>query len=195
MNVSKIRGLIIFLSFCALLSSLAFENKWVSLILMTVCILAAIAVLYLHLEDLSDISPDNPKMQTLKTVTIFNSVILALCVVFAILTGTGIIRLDNDGRYFAAAVLSSVLLFAGNISPKLPFSKHTGLRLPWTVRDEETWIVAHRILGYISIPLAFVYISGVSLIPDFKLWTLIIVVLWIGIPGGLSYIFFRKRFL
>lgn len=193
MNVNKTRGLIIMLSFFALASSFICENEWVILTLMAVCVFAAVAILYRHLEDLTDISKDNPKMKTLKTVTIFNVTIFIICVAFAILTGTNLIKLDDDGRYFAAAIVASFLLFTGNIAPKLPFSKHTGLRLPWTVTDESTWIVAHRILGYVSIPLALVYIAGVSAIPDFKLWTLMIIVLWVGIPGGLSYMFFRKR--
>ena len=45
-------------------------------------------------------------------------------------------------RYFAAALVLAVLLFLGNLAPKLPFSRHTGLRLPWTVADEDTWTVA-----------------------------------------------------
>lgn len=191
--MNKTRGLIIVLSLLALASSFAFENKWVTLSLMTICTLAAVATLYRHLGDLTDISSDNPKMNTLKTVTIFNISILVGCVIFAILTGTDVIRLDNDGKYFAAAIVAAVLLFTGNIAPKLPFSKHTGLRLPWTVADEGTWIVAHRILGYVSIPLALIYLAGVSAIPDFKLWTLMIIALWVGIPGGLSYVFFGKR--
>ena len=193
MNVNKTRGLILVLSILALVSSFAFANKWIALSLMIICIGTAVVTLYNHLGDMTDISSDNPKMKTLKTVTIFNSSILAACVIFAILTGTGVIQLDNDGRYFAAAIVAAVLLFTGNLAPKLPFNKHTGLRLPWTVTDERTWIVAHRVLGYVSIPLAFVYLAGVSAITDFKFWNCMIVVLWVGIPGGLSYIFFRKR--
>lgn len=190
MNVSKTRGIIILLSFLSLVAAFAFENKLISLILMTICVLAAVIILYRNLGKLTDISADNPKMKTLKLVTIFNVGILVVCVIFAILLGTDVIKLDNDGRYFAAAIVSVVMLFAGNVAPKLPFSKHTGLRLPWTVTDENTWIVAHRILGYVSIPLAFVYLAGVSAISNFEIWTLIVIALWVGIPGGLSYMFF-----
>lgn len=193
MNVNKTRGLILLLSFSALASSLIFKNKWIALLLMLVFILAAVSILYRHLEDLTDLSADNPKLGTLRAVTIFNISLLILTAVFALLTGTDVITLDNDGRYCAAAIVAVVLLFTGNTAPKLPFSKHTGLRLPWTITDENTWIVAHRILGYISIPLAFVYFAGVPVFLNFKLWTLIIIVLWVGIPSGLSYLFFRKR--
>ncbi len=193
MNVNKTRGMILLLSFLSLAAALVFENKLIALVLMAVCILGAVMILYRHLEVLTDISRDNPKMKTLKLVTVFDIGIFAACVVFAVLLGTGVIKPDDEGKYFAAAIVSAVMLFGGNIAPKLPFSKHTGLRLPWTVADERTWVVAHRILGYVSIPLAFVYLAGVSAIPNFEIWTLIVIALWVGIPGGLSLVFFCKR--
>lgn len=193
MNVNKSRGLIIVLSILAVVSSFAVDNKWVALALMILSTLMAVTILYKHLDDFTNISADNPKMKAVKTVTIFNVTILAICVVFAVLTGTDILKLDTDGRYFAAAIVASVLLFTGNIAPKLPFSKHTGLRLPWTVMDENTWIIAHRILGYVSIPLTFIYIAGTGIIADFRIWTLIIILLWVSIPGGLSYLFFKRN--
>lgn len=192
MNVNKTRGIIILLSFLSLIAALAFENKLIALIFMTVCMITAVIILYRHLEKLTDIASDNPKMKTLKFATVFNICIFAACVVFAVLLETDVIKLGDDGRYLAAAIVSAVILFAGNVAPKLPFNKHTGLRLPWTVTDENTWVVAHRILGYVSIPLAFVYLAGVSAISNFEIWTLIVIVLWVGIPGGLSYMFFCR---
>ena len=91
------------------------------------------------------------------------------------------------------AIVAAVIFFSGNIAPKLPYSKHTGLRLPWTVTDEETWVVAHRVLAYVSIPLGIAYIAGVSVIENFEILTLATIILWVGIPGGLSYLFFHKK--
>lgn len=192
MNVNKSRGLIIGLSILSVVFSFAVKDKWAALSLMFFCIFMAIITLYKNLENLTDISSTNPKIKTLRIVTIFNISVLVLFMIFAVLTGTNIIKLDTDGRYFVAAIVASVMLFTGNIAPKLPFNKHTGLRLPWTVVDERTWIVAHRVLGYVSIPLSFVYIAGTGTIADFKIWTLINIILWIGIPGGLSFYFFKK---
>lgn len=193
MNVNKTRGIIILLSFLSLVTALAFENKLIALILMAICMLAAVIILYRHLGELTDVSSENPKMKTLKLVTIFNIGIFVVCVIFAILLGTGVIKFNDDGRFFAAAIVSAVILFAGNVAPKLPFSKHTGLRLPWTVTNENAWIAAHRILGYISIPLAFIYMAGAPTISSFEVWTLIVIVLWIAIPGVFSYMVYKKN--
>ncbi|HIY05838.1 MAG TPA: SdpI family protein, partial [Candidatus Evtepia faecigallinarum] len=50
----------------------------------------------------------------------------------------------NGEKMFAMALVACVMLFAGIVCPKLPYNRHIGLRLPWTVQDEETWNVAHR---------------------------------------------------
>ena len=76
-----------------------------------------------------------------------------------------------------------------------PFSRHTGLRLPWTVADEDTWTVAHRLVGYLSLPLALVYLAGLSLTAQFEVLTLGVFLLWVGVPGLLSYLYFRRKWI
>ncbi len=194
MKINKVRGAIIFMSFLALLSMLIFENSLIALVLSAICILAAVIMLYPNLAELTDISTNNPKVKTLKFVTIFDVVVFICCVVVALLIGTGAIEVTEDGeKFFAACITAIIMLVLGNISPKLPFSKHTGLRLPWTVTDEDTWVVAHRLVGYISLPLVLVYIACIPVIPSFEILSLVVILLWIGIPGGLSYVFYYKK--
>ena len=194
MNVSKARGLIIALSFLSLLVSLVVKIPILSILLMTGCLLFAILVLYRHMGELCDPPEDHPKNRTLKAATIFNVILLAACVACSVLIKTGIFYLPENGeKYFAATIIAAVILFAGNISPKLPFNRYTGLRLPWTVSDEDTWIVAHRIIRYLSIPLALIYLAGVSCVANFEVLSMVVVLLWIGIPGGLSYWFYRQK--
>lgn len=145
MKINKVRGAIIFLSFLALMAMLTFENSLIALVLSAICIIAAVIMLYPNLAELSDISTNNPKVKTLKFVTIFDAVVIICCVIAAFLIGTGMIEVTENGeKFFAACITALVMLVLGIIAPKLPFSKHTGLRLPWTVTDEDTWVVAHR---------------------------------------------------
>ena len=58
----------------------------------------------------------------------------------------------------------------------------------------ETWNVAHKLLGHISLPLALVYAGCALTIDNFEAVTLAAMALWIGIPGGLSLMFYRKKF-
>ena len=101
---------------------------------------------------------------------------------------------ENGEKMFAMALVSCVILFAGIVSPKLPYTKHTGLRLPWTVQDEDTWNIAHKIIGYISFPVVLLYIACTLTISNFEIVTLCTMIVWIGIPGGISYIHFFKKY-
>lgn len=110
------------------------------------------------------------------------------------MTALDVITFSRHGEeMFATAVISCVMLFAGIISPKLPFTRHTGLRLPWTVRDEDTWNVAHRILGYISLPAALLYIACALTVPNFEAVTLCAMLIWLGIPSLFSLVFFYRK--
>ena len=128
--------------------------------------------------------------------TAFDAALVLVCVGAALLAETGHLPWTEAGeRYFAAALVLAVLLFLGNLAPKLPFSRHTGLRLPWTVADEDTWTVAHRLVGYLSFPLALVYLAGLSLTAQFEVLTLGVFLLWVGVPGLLSYLYFRRKWI
>lgn len=83
------------------------------------------------------------------------------------------------------------MVFAGLISPRLPFNRHTGLRLPWTVADEGAWRAAHETLGVISLPAALLYLACVLAFPDGETVTLCAVAAWLGIPALRSYRVFR----
>ena len=64
-----------------------------------------------------------------------------------------------------------------------------------TCLDEQTWIVAHRMLGYLSLPLSFIYIALVPYVNDVKLLTFcIFVVLWIGLSALISGVFYIRKF-
>ena len=132
----------------------------------------------------------------MRITTIFNILVLVLGITFSLLAAFDILTFSENGeKLFAMALVSCVIIFAGIMSPRLPFNRHTGLRLPWTICNEDTWNIAHRILGYISLPIVILYIACALTISNFEIVTLCAVATWIGIPGMMSYIFFRKKML
>lgn len=188
------RGQILLLSFLAMLIALSVKNEVLSILLTGLCLLAAVVILYRNLALLTGVTTDDMKTGVLRVVTIFDIAVLIVAVAAGALTALDIVTFTEDGeKTFAALLISCVILFGGIISPKLPFTRHTGLRLPWTVQDEETWNVAHKILGYISLPVALLYLACAWTVPHFEAVTLCAVLLWIGIPGVLSLLFFLKR--
>ena len=128
-------------------------------------------------------------------MTVFNIVLLVSAVSIILLDKSFVIKLsESNEKLLAIIAISAVVLFGGFISPKLPFNRHTGLRLPWTVQDEETWNIAHRIIGYVSLPLVLLYLAAVCTMGNFEVVTLVTVILWIGIPGIFSLIFWLKKY-
>ena len=79
-------------------------------------------------------------------------------------------------------MISGIILFFRNDFPRLPFTRHTGLRLPWTIRDEDTWNLAHQIIGFTSVPIVLLYLSAAWTIPNFETVSAAAVLTWIGIP-------------
>lgn len=193
-QVGRKRGWILFLSFWALLLALLIRQEIVSLLLTGACLLAAAILLYRNLPLLTSEAAEGGNLKVLRLTTLCSIGMFVAGVAFALLIALDVVTFSEYGeRMFAMAVVSCVMLFAGIVAPKLPYSRHTGLRLPWTVLDEETWYLAHRILGGISLPVTLLYIACSLTVSSFELVTLGAMILWIGIPGLLSGLFFWRK--
>lgn len=190
----KKRGIIITLSFLSLILSLTIKNEIVSILSIATCLLLSILILYRNLALLTSLTTDDMRIRILRITTIFNVIIFLVCVILSILIGLDLIKINAENeKLLAMSIISCVILFSGIISPKLPFTKHTGLRLPWTVQDEDTWNLAHRIIGYISFPIVILYIAATFSIDNFETVTLGTMIAWIGIPGLLSLVYYFQK--
>ena len=146
----KKRGQIIFLSFVALMIMISVRNSMVSLILVGGCFGLALLILYRNLSLLSETTVSAMQMKALKIATGFSALLLVGAVVVCGLLEAKVITLtEQQEEWLVMGVFSCVFLFFGALAPRLPYQRHTGLRLPWTVRDEDTWNLAHKIIGFI----------------------------------------------
>lgn len=192
---SRKRELILFFSFLALVLALIFQNQLLSVILVGVCFLAALVILYRNLSLLTSSSSPDANLNSIKATTLLNGAILIFCIGFVILNQLGVLAVSQEGeKIFAALLLTGLMIFCGIVAPKLPFNRHTGLRLPWTIRDEDTWKVAHRVLTYMAVPTALLYLAGVFTIEPFETVTFLAVMAWVGIPSLISLAYYWKKF-
>ncbi len=193
-QADKKRGLILLLSFVSMLIAMSVKNEVISIILTGECILAAVIILYRNLALMTRITTADMKIGTLKLTTIFNIAIMVAAVGIIALDEAAVIKMSEaNEELFVLVVISLIILFGGFISPKLPFNRHTGLRLPWTVQDEATWNVAHKTIGYISLPIVLLYVGAFFTVSDFNVITTAAMLLWIGIPGCISFIFSWRK--
>ena len=189
------RGLILFVSFLSMMITMSVKNEVVSILMAGICMLIAAIVLYRNLALFTSLTTDDLRIGIFRVTTLCNISILIIGIVFAFLSAVDVINFSENGeKLFAMVLLSCIMVFIGIVSPKLPYNRHTGLRLPWTVRDEDTWKIAHRILGFISFPMVLLYIACALTISDFEIVSVVTMLILISIPGGISYIYFYKKY-
>ncbi len=188
------RNLILFISVFTVLISLSIKNSVISLFLIVSCILVTLVILYQNIELLTKINRKDINIKALHKTIIFVIFIIALFFLIAFLSETKMIHMtENNEKFLAMCLVSGIMIFIGTISPKLPYQRYIGLRLPWTIRDEDTWNIAHRILGLISLPLALLYIACSIVMEDFDKVSLLTIAIWICIPGGISFFYYIKK--
>lgn len=155
-------------------------------------VIAFLVILSLILFDIKaskilNLSKDNPKIKTVRLInnfTIGSILIISLFINMKSINGT----LPESIEVILVALF---ILFFGNLSPKIPFNRYMGLRLPWTIRDEDTFRIAHRLIGYLSIPCGILMLlcacfnnTNLALIFFFS---------WILIPSLYSLNFYNKK--
>jgi len=96
----------------------------------------------------------------------------------------------NISKYM---IVGTGILFMviGNYLPKCKQNYTMGIKIPWTLDDEENWNHTHRFAGFLwVIGGIFVIISAFF---EWEWMFLVIVFLMTGIPMIYSYLYFRKN--
>ena len=193
-RVSGKRSAILAWSLAALLCALLAPDGLPAAVLVSGCLVAAVLVLWRNLPLLTGTDQESD-LAPLRLTTVFSAVFLGLGLGVSALLGLGVLTLSQrQEEFLAAALVACLMVFSGLISPGLPFNRHTGLRLPWTVADERAWRAAHETLGVISLPAALLYLACVLAFPDGETVTLCAVAAWLGIPALRSYRVFRGKY-
>lgn len=192
-QANKKRGLILLLSFITMLATLSVRNERLAVFLIFGCMAASLVVLYVHLGLLTAVSTAEQNLGLLRLTTLFDLGVLAVAAAVVVLRQSEIEISLKSEKWLAAAITSAVMLFGGFIAPKLPYNRHTGLRLPWTLQDEDTWNSAHRAIGALSLPCALLNLAANLAIANAEAVSIAIIALWVAIPSVLSLICFLKK--
>ena len=157
-------------------------------------ILAIISLVTLDRQagNIVGLSENNPKVKTFRLLNMLTIFIAILCFTFASSSTNNQISITEDNKTLVIGLISIFIMFFGNLSPKIPFNRYLGLRLPWTIRDEETWKVAHRLVGYSSFPIAIIMFV-MSFFINGNIVGITGVLTWVMIPSIYSYIFYYKK--
>lgn len=171
--------------------TIAPENNLSFTVVVALAIISMI-ILDIKASKVSNLSEGNPKIKTMRFLNRLSMLVFTGFYLLTIMPQTkDLLNLKNNDIVIVTLVSILIMVF-GNSAPKIPFNRYLGLRLPWTIRDEDTWKLAHKILGYISFPVAIImFISAFF----FKIETssTICILFWIIIPGSYSFIFYYKK--
>lgn len=98
----------------------------------------------------------------------------------------------NANRF--ALVLMGVLFIAvGNYLPKCRQSYTVGIRIPWTLADEENWNRTHRMAGPLWIAGGLIFLISGFIKVDSGVIMFPVIILMVLVPCVYSYLLFRRK--
>lgn len=117
----------------------------------------------------------------------FCPLVSLLCnsIVYAIALGVAL-----DVGFLTALFLGVVFIAVGNYLPKCQQSYTLGIRLPWTLDDEQNWNHTHRFAGRVWVA-GGVLIAATAFLESQWLF-LALIVLMVALPAVYSFLYYRK---
>lgn len=92
--------------------------------------------------------------------------------------------------FILSLFMGLLFIIIGNYLPKCKQSYTLGIKLPWTLNDEENWNKTHRFGGFVWV-IGGVVILATSFLANF--WILIgVLAFMVALPTVYSYLLFRK---
>lgn len=194
MTLRRKRWVLFLGSLAFLTASLLLPGELGKLAVLLLGAAALLVFLYRNMGELTGVEEGNPKLGLLQQTVLFTFGFLALAVGAVWLVATDRVS-ERQEELLAAGLLCVFMVYLGNIAPRLPFNRYVGFRLPWTVTDEDTWIVCHRLISYLTLPALVLYVAGVLALPGRVVQvTIVAMLVWAGIPAALSGLFFYRKF-
>lgn len=141
-------------------------------------------------------SSADPKKQNIEGKVL--NIIFWICPVISVL-GAVLIYGTAFGMEFKVEKIMPLLLgitfiVIGNYLPKCKQSYTVGIKLPWTLNDEENWNRTHRLGGKLWVACGFIFIASMFLPSKFMVvTTLVVITVAVLVPTVYSYLIFRGK--
>ena len=98
---------------------------------------------------------------------------------------------ETSDRTIAFATMGVLFIVIGNYLPKCRQNYTIGIKIPWTLHDEENWNHTHRMAGYLWILGGLLILANIFLKWD---WLFpIVLVVSVLVPTIYSYLYYRKN--
>lgn len=98
---------------------------------------------------------------------------------------------ETSDRTIAFATMGVLFIVIGNYLPKCRQNYTIGIKIPWTLHDEENWNHTHRMAGYLWILGGLLMLANIFLKWD---WLFpIVLAVSVLVPTIYSYLYYRKN--
>ena len=153
------------------------------------------ACCYLLIKNLARIDPKKTARISLET-----SLKIAVGVVFFLSAiNFGIIYSTLHGHFNLSKMLNPLMglffIYIGNLMHSLKPNYFVGLRIPWTLENEENWRATHQLGSKIWVAGGFFMLFSGFLLPENagEIVFAVCVALMVIIPSAYSFIYFKKH--
>ena len=141
-------------------------------------------------------SSADPKKQNIEGKVL--NVVFWICPIISVLGATLIygtaLGMDFKVDKIVLALVGIMFIVIGNYLPKCKQSYTMGIKLPWTLSDEENWNRTHRLGGKLWVASGFVIILCM-LLPTNAMSAVLIIILFsaVIVPTIYSYQLYKKK--
>ncbi|MBQ8233347.1 MAG: SdpI family protein [Lachnospiraceae bacterium] len=122
-------------------------------------------------------------------------IILWICPVVSILCCATIyasaLGYDLDISRYMMIILSLMFIILGNYMPKCRQNYTIGIKLPWTLNDEENWNHTHRMAGYLWVICGILMLINAFVYMEWLMVALFLIM--ILVPVLYSFIYYLKN--
>ena len=90
-------------------------------------------------------------------------------------------------------LVSLLIILMGNYMPKCRQNYTVGIKLPWTLDDEDNWNKTHRLAGYIWMAAGIIMLIF-TLLDKVNVYSMIILIVFISaVPAVYSFLLYRNN--
>lgn len=127
----------------------------------------------------------------MSTITIWTIPAVAIVVqTMVLLVALGV---DVNVSMLVPLVVGALLIVLGNYMPKCKVNYTVGIRLPWTLANEEVWNKTHRLAGFLYVLSGLALIINTLLVVVNVIGLIIaIVILMVVVPAIYSFVLYKK---
>ncbi len=124
-------------------------------------------------------------------------IVLWICPVVSVLCTTATyaaaLGYDIKVEFIIPLFVGVILLIVGNYLPKCKQNYTIGIKIPWTLKDEENWNKTHRFAGFVWTVCSVVIIVGAFFKNAVAYTTFISIAVMVSAPMIYSYMYYRKH--